>query len=289
MISQNRFSPLRYPGGKGKITNYVAELFEINGLNGGHYVEPFAGGAAIALGLLFHEHAYQVHINDFDRSIYSFWHSVLFETEAFCRKISSTRVSLRQWREQREIQKSKKDVELFDLGYSTFFLNRTNRSGILNAGVIGGVSQMGKWRIDARFNKKELIARIERIAAFSDRIKIYNLDACDLLTQIVPSLGDKTFVYLDPPYFKKGNRLYHSFYRAQDHDHLAKLVQDKLKTKWLVSYDDVPEIRQLYEERRQLHYSLSYSARNYYNGSELMVFDDRLVVPTEAMPIARAW
>jgi DNA adenine methylase len=282
---QNRFSPLRYPGGKGKITEYVQLLFESNGLNDGHYIEPFAGGAAVALGLLFNENAKHIHINDADISIFAFWSSVLSDPEEFCKTISKTRVSVAQWKKQKEVQKQKHQVSLIELGFSTFFLNRTNRSGIINGGMIGGYAQISEWGIDARFNKKELIARVQKIANYADRISLYNLDACELLKKLTPDLPSNSLIYLDPPYFQKGNRLYHSFYKPEDHGVLASWIQKNLVHRWLVSYDDVPEIKTLYCERRMLEYKIGYSARNTYKGSELMIYSDDLVVPDIQNPL----
>ncbi|MGL4489875.1 MAG: DNA adenine methylase, partial [Rhizobiaceae bacterium] len=161
----------------------------------------------------------------------------------------------------------------------------TNRSGIINGGVIGGLAQAGEWRIDARFNKVELISRIEKIASYSSRISVYNLDVCDFLTGIMPTLPEKSLIYLDPPYFEKGNRLYHSHYKKNDHQGLATWIQDHVKHKWLVSYDDVPEIDSAYSDRRKLHYQIGYSARSNYSGSEIMIYSDNLAIPNILNPL----
>lgn len=285
---QNRFSPLRYPGGKGKITDYMRSIFEINGLEDGHYVEPFAGGAAVALGLLFTETVRRIHINDIDRSIFAFWHSVLHEPEELCRLISKKRVSINEWKRQKMVQRSKSTTSLIELGFSTFFLNRTNRSGIINGGVIGGQDQSGTWKIEARYNKSELISRIEKIASFASRINLHNLDAPAFLSAISNDLPEKTLVYLDPPYFYKGNRLYHSFYKPQDHESLARWVICNLKHHWLVSYDNVSQIEHAYAGKRMLRYSIGYSARESYKGSEIMIFSDSLSVPDHKNPLAIA-
>lgn len=285
---QNRFSPLRYPGGKGKITGYIRSVFELNNLVDGHYVEPFAGGAAVALGLLFTECVRKIHINDIDRSIYAFWHSVLNEPDELCRLIRQKRLSISEWKRQKAIQKEKANVSLIELGFSTFYLNRTNRSGIINGGVIGGLDQSGEWKIDARFNKVDLILRIEKIAAFSGRICLHNLDACAFLSKIGPTLPLKTLVYLDPPYFYKGNRLYHSFYKPHDHEFLSKWIMSNLQNNWLVSYDNVEQIEKAYSGKRMLRYSIGYSARKSYRGSEIMIFSDGLIMPTQTHPLADA-
>ena len=285
---QNRFSPLRYPGGKGKITGYIRSVYELNDLVDGHYVEPFAGGAAVALGLLFTECVRRIHINDVDRSIFAFWHCVLNEPEELCRLIKQKRLSISEWKRQKAVQREKATAPLIELGFSTFYLNRTNRSGIINGGVIGGLEQIGEWKIDARFNKKELISRIEKIAGFSNRIDLHNLDACAFLEKIKPNLPLKTLVYLDPPYFYKGNRLYHSFYKPHDHELLAQWIMQNLSHHWLVSYDNVAQIEAAYSGKRMLRYSIGYSAREAYQGSEIMIFSDGLTMPAQAHPLSQA-
>ncbi len=275
------YTPLRYPGGKGKFTPYVKEVMELNGLVGGHYVEPFAGGAGVAFGLLFSEYAKRIHINDLDPSVYAFWYSVLNHPEDLCRLIKDTRVNIKNWLKQRDIKRDPENASTLELGFATFYLNRTNRSGILNGGVIGGLEQTGAWKIDARYNKKGLIERIEKIALFSKRVSLYNLDACTFLEKKVPTLPKQTLVYLDPPYYEKGQRLYQNHFVHEDHVRLAKSISKIKDQKWIVSYDNFPQIKDLYKRFRQEEFSLSYSARNYYLGAEVMIFQNGLVKPDQ--------
>lgn len=162
----NRFSPLRYPGGKGKLAPYLSEVISLNNLEGGHYVEPFVGGAAVALQLLFSERVRHIHINDLDPCVYAFWHSVVYETDSMVARIRETKITVDSWLAAREVKRDWASHSLLDLGFSTFFLSRTNRSGILNGGIIGGLKQTGPWKIDCRFNKDDLISRIRRIGFF---------------------------------------------------------------------------------------------------------------------------
>lgn len=274
----NKFlSPLRYPGGKLKVVDYVKRLFEVNDLMDGTYIEPYAGGASVALSLLFSEYASKIKINDIDRSIYAFWHSVLNETEAFCRMVADTPVNMETWHAQREVQQHKQEVELLVLGFSTFFLNRTNRSGILSGGVIGGKEQTGNFKIDARFNKEDLIERIESVAEYADRIELTSMDAVELIKSIKKPT-EKTFCYLDPPYYVKGRDLYLNYYDDDDHRAIAKAIK-KYKGKWIISYDAVVFIRELYKDYRQKEYYLSYSAGNPAKGKEIVVYSDGLVIP----------
>lgn len=271
-------SPLRYPGGKLKVVDYVKHLMEVNDLMGGTYIEPYAGGASVALSLLFSKYASRIKINDKDRAIYAFWYAVLNETDALCRMINDTPVTMNVWEAQHELQKHKEDVDLLELGFSTFFLNRTNRSGILNGGVIGGKNQDGNFKMDARFNKKDLIERIEHIAGYADLIDLTSMDAVTLIKRYKRTPAAKTFCYLDPPYYVKGHDLYLNYYRDDDHKDIAEAIQ-KFKGQWIISYDAVDFISELYKDYRQKEYHLSYSAGNPAKGKEIMVYSDGLVIP----------
>lgn len=271
-------SPLRYPGGKRKLSNFIKLICYKNNLLDGQYIEPYAGGASIALNLLFDEYVRYIHINDIDISIYAFWHSVLNETEAICRMINDIPVTMDMWYRQKEIQNDP-HVSLLELGFSTFFMNRTNRSGIIGGGVIGGKKQNGTWKLDARYNKQNLISRIHRIARYESRIHLYNLDAVDLLNQLVPRLPKSTLIYLDPPYYVKGRYLlYTNFYKTTDHEIVANCIKS-IKNPWIVSYDNVPEILDLYKGFRRIEYDLSYSAQERYKGKEVMFFCTNLIKP----------
>ena len=279
----NKFvSPLRYPGGKLKIAGYIKRLFEVNDLYDGTYIEPYAGGASVALTLLFSEYASKIKINDIDRSIYAFWHSVLNETEALCRLISDTPVNMESWQFQREIQARKQEAGLLELGFSTFFLNRTNRSGILNGGVIGGKNQTGNFKMNARFNKEDLIERIESVAEYADRIELTSMDAIEIIKRYKRTPTAKTLVYMDPPYYVKGHDLYLNYYNDNDHEAIAKAIK-KYKGKWIISYDAVSFIKELYGEYRQNEYCLSYSAGNQRQGKEILVYSNNLVIPDDGI------
>ena len=275
-------SPLRYPGGKGRLTQFVADLMDANGLSGGHYVEPYAGGAAVAIALLRLEYASHVHINDLNRSVHAFWFAVLDNTDELCARISKARVSMAQWHRQREVQLDI-SADPLDLAFSTFFLNRVNRSGIILGGVIGGKEQLGAWKLDARFNKPDLIDRVQRIALLRHRISLYNLDANILLGSALAKVPRRSLVYLDPPYYVKGKGLYENHYEHDDHLAIALRVA-RLKQPWIVSYDNVPEIRHMYRAARQRTFGLRYSAQTRYEGAEVVFFSDALRIPSEIVP-----
>lgn len=271
------YTPLRYPGGKGELSNFMKLVFWNNQLIGAPYIEPYAGGAAVAISLLFEGYASIIHINDINRSVYAFWHSVLYQTEDLCRLIQDTHVTIDERNRQKQIQTARQ-TSLLDLGFSTFFLNRTNRSGIILGGVIGGKRQDGEYKLDARYNKSNLIERIKKIAEYVERIRIYNLDAVALLQRLLPQIPERALIYLDPPYYVKGQGLYENFYSDANHRQVAELVS-RIQQHWIVSYDHVPEIQQMYAQFRSLNYKLHYHAADRYQGGEVMFFSSQLNIP----------
>lgn len=282
------YTPLRYPGGKGKITPYVKAIFDENGLVDGVYGEPYAGGAGVALELLFHEYATHIYINDVSPSVGAFWRSVLDQTDGLCRMVRDTRITMTEWRRQKQIQTEGSNAGDLALGFSTFFLNRTNRSGILAGGVIGGKDQTGPWKIDARFNVPELIDRINAIAKIRTRITFTQYDALDFLAVVSDTLPQKSLIYLDPPYYIKGKELYLHYYLPDDHTAIATFAPTMLAGhNWIVSYDNVPEIREMYREFRSVKYALSYSAQDRYNGSEIMFYGPGLKIPRLVHPMRK--
>lgn len=278
-------SPLRYPGGKRPIARFIKLLVVANELEGGDYVEPYAGGAAVALSLLYGGYVKRIHLNDLNPQLFAFWHSVLFETEELCRLINDTPVRVDSWQEQKQIYDTYEAYSSLEVGFAFFFLNRTNHSGILNGGVIGGTQQQGSYRIDARYNKSGLIERIERVAQHRAAIHIYNKRAAQFIEDDVVPLPRRTLVYLDPPYYVKGGDLYDNYYSHADHEVIRRLIARRLRAKkWLVSYDNVPEIQSLYSYYRCKNYSLRYSASERVAGSEAMFFSSSLIVPEVSSP-----
>ncbi len=273
-------TPLRYPGGKQKIAPFVRALLAENGLLGGEYSEPFAGGAGVAIELLLSGAVSKIHLNDADPGVHAFWHSILNETDEFCRRIVAASLTIPSWRRHQEVVKSK-STDLLELGFSTFFLNRCNRSGIQSGGVIGGLEQTGKWKMDARFPRNELIRRIEAIALRKDRIKLRNWDASRFIKSYIPRLPIQSLIYLDPPYFDKAERLYLHHYKPDDHAKIADLIFGNIEHPWIVSYDCCGAIKDIYSEYTRMEYSLQYNASTAYTGKEVMFFNHDMVIPLE--------
>lgn len=266
------------------LANFLKLLITKNSLFDGHYIEVYAGGAAIAWSLLFEEYVTHVHVNDIDKSIIAFWKCAIKQPNELCKKIQDTPVTIEEWYRQKAIHQRPSNHSPIEIAFSTFFLNRTNRSGIIKGGVIGGKDQNGKWKLDARFNKSDLIARIKRIARYANRISIYNLDAGDFMKSVALKLPHKSIFYLDPPYYTKGKDLYEHHYQHKDHVKIAQLIAQRIKRPWVVTYDATSTVKQLYRGYRNIRYDLSYSAQDRYAGSEIMFFSHDLAVPQVRHP-----
>ncbi|WP_151713396.1 DNA adenine methylase [Acinetobacter bereziniae] len=263
-------TPLRYPGGKGKFAPFVKDLMEANNLSN-DYLEPYAGGAGVALDLLYSGCCKNIHINDLDLAVFNFWQSIITNTDDFLKLIYDTSITIDEWQKQKNILANPDDYDQLTHGFAAFFLNRTNRSGILKGGVIGGKNQNGNYKLDARFNKENLSKRIEKIGQYAERINVYNLDALELLAQVDTLLPQDSLIYLDPPYYVKGQGLYRNFYKHEDHEKIRNAL-DHVQTKWIVSYDNCPEIKDIYSGYHQENYDLNYSAYYKMKGSEVMIY-----------------
>lgn len=272
-------TPLRYPGGKQRLSPFISEIISSNDIVDGHYVEPYAGGAGVAIELLLTRKVSNVHLNDSDFGIYSFWYSVINRPDELCKMIATASLTVDEWRLRKSIVKKCDKRKKLELGFSIFFLNRCNRSGILNAGVIGGLDQKGNYKMDARFSRNDLIRRIEAITQFKSNIHITNLDAEQYILNYLPNLPQNTLVYLDPPYYAKGGDLYLNAYKKGDHERISHVIQQKIDHRWVLSYDGVPDIISLYKNRRHFLYDLQYNAEKVYMGKEIFIFGDSTILP----------
>ena len=273
------YSPLRYPGGKGKLEPFMELLIRQTGHEGGIYVEPFAGGAGIAIGLLEKGIVSDIVINDLDKGIYSFWRAILSETDRFVKDIQTAELTISEWYRQKSIAENNK-VYSYELGFATFYLNRTNRSGIIKGGIIGGLEQSGQWKMDARFNKDALINRIKKISSKKKHIHLYNKDVNSFIIDYLPKYQNNAFVYFDPPYFNKGKQLYLNFFSYEDHVRIEKIINEKVLCDWVITYDDVPEICDIYKNHILKKFDLNYSAGEKRRASEIIIFKSEKIVPS---------
>ena len=271
-------SPLRYPGGKAVMTPFFVDLFKVNNMRHVTYAEPYAGGAGAAINLLLSDVVDRVLINDANIGIYSFWYYLTTEPDRFIQSVIDIPVTLEQWHIEHQLSATAKEPSLA-LGLATFFLSRTNRSGVISAGPIGGNSiekqDNANYKIDCRFNKEDLVWRLRQIASKADRIIVSNLDAIEFLRGLDPN----TFVYLDPPYYVKGKCLYMNHYRHENHEQLAAFLRHEALFQWVLSYDDVKEIREMYDDMDLYRFPLSYTVQGTKKGMELMTHSRDIHMP----------
>ncbi|MEA3049093.1 MAG: adenine methylase [Sphingomonadales bacterium] len=276
-------SPLRYPGGKAKLFPFFADLIQVNQLFGCEYREPYAGGAGLALNLLAGGFVSRIHINDLDSGIFAFWRTATQSADKLCSLVSNARLDIEEWYRQREVWRRPHEHSEAELGFATLFLNRANRSGIIEgAGPVGGYHQSGSLRLDARFNKQTVIDRIQLVGALADRISVSNVDA---LEYIQSHTGPNDLTYLDPPYYVRGQRLYKNFYNHHDHVAISQCVRNMVGS-WVVSYDDVGPIRELYSWLMPLELTLRYTAGTSATGREIVYFSSHLEVGQERLRVA---
>lgn len=273
-------SPLRYPGGKAKLYDYVCKLFEKNNLKNITYVELFAGGAGLAIGLLLSNKVKNIVINDIDYCIFCFWKCVVDNTQELCDRIKKCNITVDEHNRQKKIYQDPKAYSEIEVAFATLFLNRTHRSGILNGGIIGGKNQSGKYKMDCRFNKDDIIQRICDIAAYKEHIIVTNFDAIDFIKTQKSILRKKCFFYIDPPYVVKGGDLYKNAFLENDHIILSETIKTKLRCrKWIMTYDNNELIENLYKSNRIIKFKISYTAQNKKKGEELMIFSKSIQIP----------
>ncbi|WP_409047884.1 DNA adenine methylase [Microbacterium sp. HA-8] len=267
-------SPLRYPGGKSALAGLFADLIQELGIDGAVYVEPYAGGAGAGIALLREGIVDHLVVNDFDSAVHAFWHSVVHQNAAFVELIKSAQLTITEWLKQREIYRQGDVGRSLELGFAFFYLNRTNRSGVLTGGVIGGLDQSGNYKIDARFNRETLVSRVEAIGALADRITVRDDDGRSIIRDYASD--SNAFLYIDPPYVEAGSKLYLNAFDARDHSDLATVVAAVTDAHWLMTYDRSPLIEQLYADFLTFPYDLNYSARYPGRASELMIVSSNL-------------
>ena len=280
-------SPLRYPGGKASLASTLARTIELNDLSGCPYFEPFAGGAGAALRLLRDGVVSEIHLNDLDpRIAFAFWNAALNEPDRFVDTIRSVPLNVEEWTRQQHICREGDAGRSFELGFSTFYLNRCNRSGVLlGAAPIGGYSQTGKWRIAARFHRDNLAERVLKIARKREQIHVSNLDALAFLAKFLPKGRGRrrAFAYLDPPYHSNGNRLYLNAYQDQDHRALSRYMRRQKTLKWIMSYDDAPTIRDMYGDCAIARLPIRYSLQRRQQAKELLIAPSHVRLPASTL------
>lgn len=273
--NQNAVSPFRYPGGKGFLSGFLADhLSKVFPGSSVTFLEPFCGGAGAAVNLLADGFVDRLCLNDADVRIYSAWRAMLEETERFIDQIQSVPLTMDEWYIQKQISVDGPISGYgFDLGFASFYLNRTTRSGIVSkAGPIGGYDQTGKWKIDARFNRDGLAKRVGWIGENRDRIEVTNLDVLSFLDRARRTLdANSSFYFIDPPYVKAGGRLYLNAMDEDKHVALSDMLTSGKITKWVLTYDDHPLVRQVYSDQNMQSVNVNYSLQKKRKEAEILI------------------
>lgn len=271
-------TPLRYPGGKSVLSGFVGDIACRCGYEGGTYVEPYSGGAGVALRLLNSGVVSKVVINDLSPDVYAFWDSAVNHSEGFLSLLDEAEISVDEWRRQKEILRGSASGLL--RGFAFFYLNRTCRSGVITGGVIGGLDQSGRYKVGARFNKASLRAKLEAIAARKDQIEVTNLDGVDVVAKYAEE--KRAFLYVDPPYVEKAKSLYMDSFGKGDHARLASVLRERGEGNWLLTYDQAPLVASLYAGFVAGRFGLAYSANGRRAAEELMMASNPVMKCIEA-------
>ena len=267
------------------VADVLARLPEVQ-----HYMEPFAGGAAVALRLLYEGRVSSVTIGDSDPAVAAFWRCAIHYSDELIERVNECQVNIDVWHTQYQTLTNPNRADDLDLGFATFFLNRTNRSGILRARPIGGLRQDGQWHLDCRFNKDDLVQRLRRIAAHAAQIDIFEGEAIDLLSRVDEAPRRSTFVYVDPPYLTRSSGLYLDEMSFDEHKQIAQLLRGEFPY-WMASYDIDDRVKsELYPESPILTFALRHCASSNHFGTEQIAFSDACVLDDEiSYPKAANW
>lgn len=270
------------------MTGLLSGIRSLNDLGNRGIAEPFAGGAGASLSLLFREDAPDIHINDADPAIHDFWWTLVNRPQPFLDMLSNTQISMPEWRRQRDTYRYAGRQSRLRRGFSAFYLNRCNHSGIImNGGPIGGIKQEGKWKLNARFSKPGLLRRCMRVSEYSDRIHV----SCREGIEFIADLDHRsTFFFIDPPYFVKGQTLYLNALDRAYHEALAAQLATMPEAAWILTYDDCPEIRQMYAGWSQIRpFSLRYAASRRREGREILIAPQWIQLPATQQSAALTW
>jgi DNA adenine methylase len=255
-------SPLRYPGGKRRLAPYIVETLRLNGLRPHLYIEPFAGGASVAIQLLHENMVEQIALGEKDPMVAGFWKAVFTDHERLIAELRRLEPTLENWTYYRRTRPRT------PLGWAVkcLFLNRTSFSGILSptAGPIGGHQQTSEYTIGCRFPIKRLEQRITQIAAYANRVAFIHEGDWQEVVGRTRQLGythDQIFYYLDPPFYEKAERLYRYYFYEPDHQMLHHQLSE-LDANYILSYDAAEPIVARYSSNGNgpRHVDLLYSA-----------------------------
>ncbi len=270
-------TPLRYPGGKATLINYVKKFLHSNEISVDYILEPYAGTASVSIGLLRDNILSHAYINNADQMVYAFWKTIIDNNNEFIEMVNSVDVTLDTWYEYKKyvIDNPLTKFNEKDVAMAFLFLNRTSFSGIIKAGPLGGKNQISKYGISSRFNKKKISDKIHFLNQFSDKINVSNQDGIGFMKDRAREYPD-VFIYVDPPYYKVGRLLYNAYFMQKQHEELASYLKSMEEQPWLLSYNNEEFILNLYSEKNSQEIYLDYHSGHYHPKIKEYVFSNRV-------------
>ena len=270
-------TPLRYPGGKATLINYVEKFLNSNDISVNYILEPYAGTGSISIGLLRDNMVSHASINDADQMVYAFWKTIIDNNKEFIEMVNSVDVTLDAWFNFKKylIDNPLSTYNQKDVAMAFLFLNRTSFSGIIKAGPLGGKNQNSKYGISCRFNRKRITDKIQFLSQFSDKISVYNQDGIKFMRDMINEYSD-AFIYVDPPYYKVGRLLYNVYFTQEQHEELARYLKSIEEQPWLLSYNNEEFILNLYSGKNNREIYLDYHSGHYRTKIMEYVFSNRV-------------
>jgi DNA adenine methylase len=259
-------SPFRYPGGKTWLIPTVRQWLKQERKIAKELIEPFAGGAIVSLTAAFEKMAEHITMIEMDEEIAAVWEVILNgKNKWLADKIYS--YDLTHTNVKAELENPNK--KLHDIAFCTILKNRVFHGGILAKGsgmIKNGENGKG---ITSRWYPKTLRDRILAINYVKDKITFISGDAFEILEQ---NINNKSvYFFIDPPYTIAGKRLYTYF--DIDHERLFELTS-QLQGKFMLTYDDTPEIRQLTNKYNLQFRTIPMKTTLHFEKNEIIISDN---------------
>ena len=273
-------TPLRYPGGKTWLFEYVKEFLHFHELESKIVVEPYAGSASISVGLLRGNLMKEAYIGEKDPIIVSFWNAVLTRNDELVEYISTLEVTMETWFALKKYLSptSTTNYDIVEVAGAFLFYNRTNYSGIIKGGPLGGKKQLSPYKLDCRFNKERIIERIRGLKGLYGRLHIVESDGLVFMQEMSSKFPEDSFFYVDPPYYGAGKDLYRFYFTDMEHESLSDFLTN-LDPPWLLSYDNAEFIRNLYQMRTKFPVYTDYQSGHLKREVKELLISNRIIPP----------
>ncbi len=259
-------SPLRYPGGKNRAVNFISQYIPSDFDS---FREPFVGGGSVFIHTKQRYPDRQFWINDLYSLLHVFWSELQNNAEQVIAQVEAWR---RDFSNGVELYRFlNENIDSFDpiqQAAAFFTYNRITFSGTT---LSGGFSNAA---FEKRFTDSS-ISRLSAVVPLLGDIQITNFDYAD----VVNAPGENVFIFLDPPYYSATKSALYgtngNMHKSFDHERFAQTMRN-CNHRWLITYDDCPYIRSLFDFAYITPWVQSYGMKNIggnsnQNGSELLI------------------